>query len=245
MAPYFIRNLVPRKQAHDHPRRPLSQVLGELTFIQWLQFSSGYKASPMIRLAETDAGGAVDGWLGLAMRLISSTLRSASLPWELNSTRVLLPSCVSPYCLCSSSLIAYETSDDGYHFDSSRPVYRRCEYIFTSFEASDSRSYSSASLVPKWSSFPLYTTATPDSVRSQFGEVLTFHDVTGFLWCPIRSLRTQVAAGSKSSPVLFGPTWHQLRPDLPAVPGRAVPFWYSDGWCVGSSLVYRSRKSPS
>jgi SHS family lactate transporter-like MFS transporter len=44
MAPYFIRNLVPRKQAHDHPRRPLSQVLGELTFIQWLQFSSGWLA---------------------------------------------------------------------------------------------------------------------------------------------------------------------------------------------------------
>ncbi len=57
MAPYFIRNLVPPKQAHNHPHRPLSQVLGGLTFIQWLQFFSGYKISPTIGLAETDLGG--------------------------------------------------------------------------------------------------------------------------------------------------------------------------------------------
>ncbi|KAI9448813.1 carboxylic acid transporter [Lactarius psammicola] len=48
MAPYFIRNLVPRKQAHNHPQRPLLQVLGGLTFIQWLQFFSGYTTSPTI-----------------------------------------------------------------------------------------------------------------------------------------------------------------------------------------------------
>lgn len=44
MAPYFIRNLVPRKQTHNNPSRPLSQVLSELTFIQWLQFFSGWLA---------------------------------------------------------------------------------------------------------------------------------------------------------------------------------------------------------
>ncbi|KAH8992587.1 MFS general substrate transporter [Lactarius hatsudake] len=44
MAPHFIRNLVPRKQTHDYPRKPLSQVLGELTLLQWLQFSSGWLA---------------------------------------------------------------------------------------------------------------------------------------------------------------------------------------------------------
>ncbi|KAH9057483.1 carboxylic acid transporter [Lactarius vividus] len=45
MAPYFIRNLVPRRQAHgDYPRRPLSEVLRGLTLLQWLQFSSGWLA---------------------------------------------------------------------------------------------------------------------------------------------------------------------------------------------------------
>ncbi|KAH9007500.1 major facilitator superfamily domain-containing protein, partial [Lactarius hengduanensis] len=44
MAPNFIRNLVPRRQTHDYPRKPLSQVLGELTLLQWLQFSSGWLA---------------------------------------------------------------------------------------------------------------------------------------------------------------------------------------------------------
>ncbi|KAH8984459.1 MFS general substrate transporter [Lactarius akahatsu] len=44
MAPHFIRNLVPRRQTHDYPRKPLSQVLGELTLLQWLQFSSGVTA---------------------------------------------------------------------------------------------------------------------------------------------------------------------------------------------------------
>ncbi|KAH9053969.1 MFS general substrate transporter [Lactarius deliciosus] len=44
MAPHFIRNLVPRKQTHDYPRKPLSQVLGGLTLLQWLQFSSGWLA---------------------------------------------------------------------------------------------------------------------------------------------------------------------------------------------------------
>ena len=134
MTPYFIRNLVPRKRAHNKPSRPLSHVLGELTFIQWLQFSSGYKASPTIRLAETDLGGAVDGWLGLAMRSISSMSRSASLPWGLNSTKTLPPSSVSPSYLCFPSLMVYETSDDGYYFDSSRPIYRRCKYIFNSLK---------------------------------------------------------------------------------------------------------------
>ena len=46
MAPYFIRNLVPRRQAHDANRRPLLQVLFSLTAIQWAQFLTGY--SPIV-----------------------------------------------------------------------------------------------------------------------------------------------------------------------------------------------------
>jgi SHS family lactate transporter-like MFS transporter len=42
MAPYFIRNLVPRRQAQDANRKPLSQVLLSLTWIQWAQFLTGY-----------------------------------------------------------------------------------------------------------------------------------------------------------------------------------------------------------
>jgi hypothetical protein len=42
MAPYFIRNLVPRRQAHDAKREPLSQVMLSLTAVQWAQFLTGY-----------------------------------------------------------------------------------------------------------------------------------------------------------------------------------------------------------
>lgn len=68
--------------------------------------------------------------------------------------------------------------------------------------------------------------------------------MTDILRCPFRSLRTQVATGGKSPPVLCRPTWHQFRPDLPAVPRRAIPFRYSDGRGVGSSVLHRARKSP-
>ncbi|KAN0128909.1 hypothetical protein V8E53_013282 [Lactarius tabidus] len=46
------------------------------------------------------------------------------------------------------------------------------------------------------------------------------------------------------APVLFRPTWYQLRPDLPAVHRCAVPFWYSDGRRVRSTIVHRALKSP-
>ena len=68
--------------------------------------------------------------------------------------------------------------------------------------------------------------------------------MTGFLRCPFRSLRTQVATGGESPPVLCRPTWHQLRPDIRAVPRREIPFRYSDGRGVGSSVLHRARKSP-
>ncbi len=42
MAPNFIRNLVPRRQARDENRRPLSEVLRSLTGTQWAQFLTGY-----------------------------------------------------------------------------------------------------------------------------------------------------------------------------------------------------------
>jgi hypothetical protein len=42
MAPYFIRNLIPRRQAHDANRGPLLQVLLSLTAVQWAHFLTGY-----------------------------------------------------------------------------------------------------------------------------------------------------------------------------------------------------------
>jgi hypothetical protein len=42
MTPYFIRNLVPRRQARDANRRPLSEVLFSLTGTQWAQFLTGH-----------------------------------------------------------------------------------------------------------------------------------------------------------------------------------------------------------
>lgn len=42
MAPYFIRNLLPRRHAEGVNRRPLSEVLLSLTWIQWAQFLTGY-----------------------------------------------------------------------------------------------------------------------------------------------------------------------------------------------------------
>ncbi|KAH9985062.1 MFS general substrate transporter [Russula compacta] len=44
MAPYFIRNLIPQRQARDANRRPLLQVLGSLTWVQWAQFLTGWLA---------------------------------------------------------------------------------------------------------------------------------------------------------------------------------------------------------
>ncbi|KAI0295668.1 MFS general substrate transporter [Multifurca ochricompacta] len=44
MAPYFIRNLIPRREARDENRRPLLQVLRSLTWVQWAQFFSGWLA---------------------------------------------------------------------------------------------------------------------------------------------------------------------------------------------------------
>jgi MFS transporter, SHS family, lactate transporter len=42
MAPYFIRNLIPRRETRDENRRPLLEVLRTITWIQWAQFLSGY-----------------------------------------------------------------------------------------------------------------------------------------------------------------------------------------------------------
>ncbi|KAF8466529.1 carboxylic acid transporter [Russula ochroleuca] len=44
MTPLFIRNLVPRRQACDANRRPLSEVLRSLTGTQWAQFLTGWLA---------------------------------------------------------------------------------------------------------------------------------------------------------------------------------------------------------
>ncbi|KAN0135336.1 Major facilitator superfamily domain containing protein [Lactarius tabidus] len=44
MAPYFLRNLVPQRQARDLNRRPLLEVIRSLTWVQWAQFFSGWLA---------------------------------------------------------------------------------------------------------------------------------------------------------------------------------------------------------
>ena len=46
MAPYFIRNLIPRREARDQNGRPLLEVLRSLTWVQWAQFFSGYVLFP-------------------------------------------------------------------------------------------------------------------------------------------------------------------------------------------------------
>ncbi|TFK22706.1 carboxylic acid transporter [Coprinopsis marcescibilis] len=43
MAPYFLRNLVPRKESRENAR-PLLTVLAGLTWVQWAQFLSGWLA---------------------------------------------------------------------------------------------------------------------------------------------------------------------------------------------------------
>lgn len=43
MAPYFIRNLIPKKDKREEAR-PLLTVLGELTWVQWALFFSGWLA---------------------------------------------------------------------------------------------------------------------------------------------------------------------------------------------------------
>lgn len=44
MAPYFIRNLVPRREKRTEGR-PLLEVLAGLTWVQWGHFWSGYVPS--------------------------------------------------------------------------------------------------------------------------------------------------------------------------------------------------------
>ena len=172
------------------------------------------------------------------MRLISSTLRSALLLWGLNSTRELLRLCVAHYHFCSPpsdnflkhrqttaitlTLLVRSIGAVSTFFPLSKPLLRCWSYV-------------SLDLV-----FRLRL-----QFRCHFGDItLISHHMTGFLRCPFRSLRTQVATGGESPPVLCRPTWHQLRPDLRAVPRREIPFRYSDGRGVGSSVLHRARKSP-
>ena len=45
MAPFFIRNLIPRREARGANRRPLLEALRTITWIQWAQFFSGFVSS--------------------------------------------------------------------------------------------------------------------------------------------------------------------------------------------------------
>ena len=49
MAPYFLKNLIPRKELHQHDR-PLLEVLRSLTWIQWAQFWCGMYYHPAVRV---------------------------------------------------------------------------------------------------------------------------------------------------------------------------------------------------
>jgi SHS family lactate transporter-like MFS transporter len=51
MAPYFIRNLIPRRDARDARdanRRPILEVLRTVTWVQWAQFISGCVPFPLV-----------------------------------------------------------------------------------------------------------------------------------------------------------------------------------------------------
>ena len=51
MAPYFIRNLVPRREARNANRRPLLEVLRTVTWVQWAQFLSGCVSCSFVALS--------------------------------------------------------------------------------------------------------------------------------------------------------------------------------------------------
>ena len=46
MAPFFIRNLIPRREVRGGNRRPLLEALRTITWIQWAQFFSGFVLIP-------------------------------------------------------------------------------------------------------------------------------------------------------------------------------------------------------
>src|SRR6266849_11009555 len=86
MAPYFIHNLVPRRQAHDENHRPLLEVLLSLTGVQWAQFLTGY--DPFVSTTLPKLMPAVDGFPGPATQSTFSTLLSASRACKNNSTKL-------------------------------------------------------------------------------------------------------------------------------------------------------------
>ena len=86
MAPYFIRNLLPRRRAEDVNRRPLSEVLLSLTWIQWAQFLTGYDRI-LSRFNPPNLIFAIDGLRGLATQSISLMLPSVSPIYSINSTK--------------------------------------------------------------------------------------------------------------------------------------------------------------
>lgn len=48
MAPFFIHNLIPRREARGANRRPLLEALRTVTWVQWAQFLSGLVSFPLI-----------------------------------------------------------------------------------------------------------------------------------------------------------------------------------------------------
>ena len=76
MAPYFIRNLIPRREARSGNSRPLLEALRSITWIQWAQFASGFESFPPTSLSlEGLATLSLDGLLGLATQSTFSAYR--------------------------------------------------------------------------------------------------------------------------------------------------------------------------
>lgn len=95
MAPYFIRNLIPRREARNDNRRPLLEVLRTITWVQWAQFFSGYAQSHFPLHAGKLSDLLVDGWRGPATRSTFSAYLSVSLASKGSLTRPRHPpSCV-------------------------------------------------------------------------------------------------------------------------------------------------------
>ena len=71
MAPYFIRNLIPRREQRQEGR-PLLEALRSITWMQWALFWSGYVLSQSWPSGSSNSPSNLDGWRGQPTPLTSS-----------------------------------------------------------------------------------------------------------------------------------------------------------------------------
>ncbi len=133
MAPYFLRNLVPRREARDENRPPLLQVLRSITWVQWAQFFSGYV--PLSPQATSQAN--------FYLKMACLDLRRARLfqrvpqrypPPKAIQQRQGFYHCEFYLHQLSYSPLEADCSrtflDTGHHVDASVPIHRRCKCFF-------------------------------------------------------------------------------------------------------------------